>query len=210
MEQQVSQVTPFMFYVLAEKTSGKLDYRFVGYFSKYKVQKKDGPILSCILVLPSEQRKGYGKLLISVAYEIAKREGKQGSAERPLSGPGLAAFLSWWTWRLKSVIANCYDGEVLSISQLSDLSGMTSEDVVEALRHCGALKQWSGSTGDIKLRESGKRAKIMLTMDIYRTLETRVIRGNGSHKNEFDPSKLTDKVRLSQTVSTPIKYSNFP
>jgi len=201
-EQQISQVTPFFFYVLAEKSMSG-EWKFKGYFSKYKIHKRDGPILSCILVLPSEQRKGYGKLLISIAYELAKREGKQGSAERPLSGPGLAAFLSWWTWKLKSVISNCYDGEVLSISQLSDLSGMTSEDVVETLKNCGALKQWnSAGGGDVKLRESGKRAKIKLTMDIYNALKT----SKGVSSNEFDPSRLSDNVRLSQTVaSTPTK-----
>ena len=196
-ERQISQVTPFLFYVLT--VGGK----FVGYFSKYKVQKKDSPILSCILVLPSEQRKGYGKLLISIAYELAKREGRQGSAERPLSGPGLAAFMSWWTWRLSLVLADCFDGDWLSIAQISDLSGMTSEDVVETLKTCGALKQWSGSGSntEVKLRESGKRAKIKLTMDLYRC-----IGGNKKSGNMFNASKLNDLVRLCPVVaSTPTK-----
>lgn len=196
-EKQVSQVTPFLFYVLI--VGGK----FVGYFSKYKVQKKESPILSCILVLPCEQRKGYGKLLISIAYELAKREGRQGSAERPLSGPGLAAFMSWWTWRLSTVVADCWDGDWLSIAQISDLSGMTSEDVVETLKTCGALKQWSGagSNTEVKLRESGKRAKIKLTMDLYRCLG-----GSKKNGNMFDASKLNDAVRLCPVMaSTPTK-----
>ncbi len=198
-EKQISQVTPFLFYVLT------VDGKFVGYFSKYKVQKKDSPILSCILVLPCEQRKGYGKLLISIAYELAKREGRQGSAERPLSGPGLAAFMSWWTWRLTSVLADCSDGDWLSIAQISDLSGMTSEDVVETLKTCGALKQWSGagSNTEVKLRESGKRAKIKLTMDLYRSLGGNKKNGGG---NMFHAAKLNDSVRLCPIVaSTPTK-----
>ena len=195
-ERQVSQVTPFLFYVLT------VGGRFVGYFSKYKVQKKESPILSCILVLPSEQRKGYGKVLISIAYELAKREGRQGSAERPLSGPGLAAFMSWWTWRLGTVLADCCDGDWLSIGQISDLSGMTSEDVVETLKACGALKQWSGTgpNNDVKLRESGKRAKIKLSMELYRCL------GSNKKGNIFDPKKLNDAVKLCPVVaSTPTK-----
>ncbi len=197
---QVSQVTPFLFYALFEKNPE----RFVGYFSKYIVQKRDSPILSCIMVLPSEQRKGFGKLLISIAYELAKREGRQGSAERPLSGPGLAAFLSWWTWRLRNVVEQCYDGEQLSIAQLSELSGMTSEDVVETLRTCGALKQWGApGSGDVKLRESGKRTKIKMTMDMMRALEARSPRDRIT-PNEFDPKLLSDNVTLCSM--TPVKF----
>lgn len=194
---QISQVTPFLFYALFENE------RFVGYFSKYKIQKRDSPILSCIMVLPSEQRKGFGKLLISVAYELSKREGRQGSAERPLSGPGLAAFMSWWTWRLRTVVEQCYDGEQLTIAQISDLSGMTSEDVVETLRNCGALKQWGppGSSSDIKLRESGKRTRIKFTMDIMRALEYKCPRDR-TWPNEFDPSRLSDHVRLCPMIGT--------
>ena len=205
---QTSQVTPFLFYVLMERDA-RGGERFVGYFSKYKIHKKDGPILSCILVLPSEQRKGYGKLLISIAYELSKREGRLGSAERPLSGPGLAAFLSWWTWRLKLVLEKCYDGEVLSLAQLSELSGMTSEDVVETLRHCGAVKQWGGSSsaagGDVKLRESGKRAKIKLTMETYRALERRSPKGRNDTVNDFEPDCLSGTTRICQILQTPRK-----
>ena len=200
---QTSQVTPFLFYVLMEtQLDGK--QRFVGYFSKYKIQKRDSPILSCILVLPTEQRKGFGKLLISVAYELAKREGRHGSAERPLSGPGLAAFMSWWSWRLRTVVKSCYDGEVLTVCQLSDLSGMTSEDVVETLRHCGALKQWGSGCGDVKLRESGKRAKIKMTMDTLRALERKSPKGRVS-PNELDPTLLSQQARLCAVVQTPVK-----
>lgn len=200
---QTSQVIPFLFYVLMEVGSNGTE-KFVGYFSKYKSQKKDGPILSCILVLPSEQRKGFGKLLISIAYELAKREGRSGSAERPLSGPGLAAFISWWTWRLKQVVSQCYDGETLSLAQLSELSGMTSEDIIETFRHCGAMKQWGATPiGDVKLRESGRRAKIKLTLDVYRSLEKRPRLAVAV--NEFDPTCLSDNTRICQVEQTPRK-----
>ena len=204
-DSQAAQITPFLFYCLFEKTINKR-MKFVGYFSKYKVQKKDSPILSCILVLPSEQRKGYGKLLISIAYELARREGRQGSAERPLSGPGQAAFMAWWTLRMRNVLSRCFDGELLTISQLSDLSGMTSEDVVETLRNCGALKQWGTCGTDVKLRESGKRAKVRLTMDLYRSLDIKCSKKVSVIEDEFElPLKLNELVRLCPIVQTPTK-----
>jgi hypothetical protein len=201
---QFSQVTPFLFYALFEEDGAGRE-RFVGYFSKYKIQKKDSPILSCIMILPSEQRKGFGKLLISAAYELSKREGRQGSAERPLSGPGLAAFMSWWTSRLQKVVSSCFDGETLTISQLSDLSGMTSEDVVETLRNCGSLKEWGSlSGGDVKLRESGKRTKVKMTLALLRSLEARCP-SRERLPNEFRPDALSDNARLCSVVYTPMK-----
>ena len=62
--------------------------RMVGYFSKEKVHCFN---LACILTLPPYQRKGYGKFLIELSYELSKKEGKPGTPERPLSGmPGCA------------------------------------------------------------------------------------------------------------------------
>ena len=49
-----------------------------GYFSKEKCSA-EGNNIACILVLPPHQRKGYGKLLIDLAYQIRLREGKVGS-----------------------------------------------------------------------------------------------------------------------------------
>lgn len=65
----------FLFYVLCE-----VDERgshIVGYFSKEK-HSEEGYNLACILTLPSHQRKGYGKFLISMSYELSKIEGKVG------------------------------------------------------------------------------------------------------------------------------------
>lgn len=68
-------VDPFLFYVLCEVDSvGK---HIVGYFSKEK-HSQENYNLACILTFPPYQRKGYGKFLISISYELTKRENTTG------------------------------------------------------------------------------------------------------------------------------------
>lgn len=58
----------FMFYVVCEiHERGAV---LVGYFSKEKIWTQNN--LACILTLPCHQRKGYGRFLISVSYELSK------------------------------------------------------------------------------------------------------------------------------------------
>ena len=83
-------VDKFLFYVVTERDARGC--HVVGYFSKEKHCAEEY-CLACILTLPPYQRKGYGRFLISLAYEISKKEGKTGTPERPLSDLGQVRFL---------------------------------------------------------------------------------------------------------------------
>jgi histone acetyltransferase MYST1 len=78
----------------------------VGYFSKEK-NCQDNYNLACILTLPAYQRKGYGKFLISFAYQLSHLEGRPGTAERPLSDLGAVSFRSYWTRQVLDALREC-------------------------------------------------------------------------------------------------------
>ncbi|PIO07045.1 hypothetical protein AB205_0206840, partial [Aquarana catesbeiana] len=65
-------VEPFLFYVLTQNDAKGC--HLVGYFSKEKhCQQKYN--VSCIMILPQYQRKGYGRFLIDFSKERRQREG---------------------------------------------------------------------------------------------------------------------------------------
>lgn len=130
-------VEPFLFYVMT--ISDETGCHLVGYFSKEKRPSSQNNV-SCILTLPIRQRKGYGNLLIDFSYLLTRVEKKSGSPEKPLSDMGLVSYRNYWRLVL------CYQlrptkgqKHPISISDLSENTGMTADDIVSALEGLRAL-----------------------------------------------------------------------
>lgn len=130
-------VEPFLFYVLTEYD--ELGYHFVGYFSKEKRPTSLNNV-SCILVLPIFQRKGYGNLLIDFSYLLTRVEKKTGSPEKPLSDMGLVSYRNYWRLALCHYLQHYKSGDQIpSIKTMSNEMGLTPDDVISALEQLQAL-----------------------------------------------------------------------
>jgi len=130
-------VEPFLFYVMTEYD--ELGCHFVGYFSKEKRPSSLNNV-SCILVLPIHQRKGYGHLLIDFSYLLTRVERKTGSPEKPLSDMGLVSYRNYWRLVLCYYLKDYRPGDQIpSIRKISDDMGLTPDDVISALDALGAL-----------------------------------------------------------------------
>jgi len=130
----------FLFYVVCEHD--ERGYHIVGYFSKEK-HSEEGYNLACILVLPQYQRKGYGKVLIALSYELSKITGKVGTPERPLSDLGFVSYRSYWSQVLLDLLCDLdpADGDApISIQDLSDRTAIKPEDVVATLQSLDIIR----------------------------------------------------------------------
>lgn len=132
-------VEPFMFYVLTEVD--RHGAHLVGYFSKEK-ESPDGNNVACILILPPYQRKGYGKFLIAFSYELSKLESTVGSPEKPLSDLGKLSYRSYWSWVLLEILRD-FKG-TLSIRDLSQMTSITQNDIINTLQALNMVKYWKG------------------------------------------------------------------
>ncbi|CAM9301297.1 unnamed protein product [Pylaiella littoralis] len=132
-------VDPFLFYVLCEVDDGGA--HIVGYFSKEKSSPEEYN-LACILTFPPYQRKGYGKLLISLSYELSKREHRVGSPEKPLSDLGKLSYRSYWTFVLMNLLRD-YQGE-LTIRLMSNMTAIKIEDIISTLQSLNFIQYWKG------------------------------------------------------------------
>jgi histone acetyltransferase MYST1 len=136
--------SPFLFYILCEINEVTGFYHMVGYFSKEKISLSNFN-LACILTLPCHQRKGYGKVLISLSYELSKVEEKVGSPEKPISDLGLLSYMSYWTSILcKLLDEKRFGGDHISIEDLSKLTCITAEDIIDCLKTIHILVWYKG------------------------------------------------------------------
>lgn len=128
-------VEPFLFYILTEYD--ELGYHFVGYFSKEKRPASQNNV-SCILVMPIHQRKGYATFLIDFSYLLTRIEGKDGSPEKPLSDMGLTAYRSYWDLTISRKLLEI-GMKPFSTKDLMQKTGMTADDVVHSLERLYAF-----------------------------------------------------------------------
>lgn len=126
---------PFLFYVLCEVTPRGCS--IVGYFSKEKVSATNN--LACILTLPCHQKKGFGKFLISMSYELSKKEGRSGTPETPISDLGQKAYNSYWRSTILDILSDAKYTD-LSVTQISKMTSMTLQHVQVTLEKLNVLK----------------------------------------------------------------------
>ncbi|GAA34716.2 histone acetyltransferase MYST1 [Clonorchis sinensis] len=129
-------VAPFMFYVLCEMD--REGCHLVGYFSKEKVSV-DNYNLACILTLPPFQKRGIGRFLITLSYELAKIEGVVGTPEKPLSDLGRLSYRSYWEdviFHYLSEHPSC------SLGELSSFTCIAVDDILWTLRCQRGVQLW--------------------------------------------------------------------
>ena len=132
-------VSQMLFYALTEKGEDNKQ-RVVGYFSKDKNGSQTGHNLACILTLPPYQRKGYGRFLIAFSYELTKRENWIGTPEKPLSDLGLMSYSTYWGDVISELLKSLEIGTVISVSKISKLTHVATQDVVLVLEQAQILK----------------------------------------------------------------------
>mmetsp|Transcript_25719 Transcript_25719/g.39858 ORF Transcript_25719/g.39858 Transcript_25719/m.39858 type:complete len:450 (-) Transcript_25719:182-1531(-) len=137
-------VDPFWFYIVTEVDNEGA--HVVGYFSKEKVSAEDYN-LACILTFPQHQKSGYGKFIISLSYELSKREKKVGSPEKPLSDLGKISYRSYWTHVLMHLLSqSSKQGKMksLSIKAISTITAIKVEDILSTFQSLNMIQYWKG------------------------------------------------------------------
>lgn len=113
-------------------------HQVIGFFSKEKMSW-DNNNLACILVFPPWQRKGLGKILMGVSYELSKREGRLGGPEKPLSELGRKGYLGFWEARVARAILGTKAKTIMSVSDIAEACWMLPEDVLFTLKEMGIV-----------------------------------------------------------------------
>nr|VZI47967.1 unnamed protein product [Spirometra erinaceieuropaei] len=140
---ELDRVPAFLFYILTE--ADEAGCHIIGYFSKHKPEEQDCPPsatynnLSCLLIMPHYQRKGYGRMLVEFSYLLSRLEGRVGSPERPLSDHGLLLYQNYWRWVVVSYLA-AYELREINIRSVSESLGVDVRDIVSTLLDLGLLK----------------------------------------------------------------------
>ncbi|CEP09752.1 hypothetical protein [Parasitella parasitica] len=143
---------------------------FVGYFSKEKRSVMNFNV-SCILIMPTYQRKGYGQYLIDFSYLLTRHEHKIGTPEKPLSALGLLGYQRYWDYTILKHFGLKMDEKHESINDISMKTGMTPDDIIATLQRNNMLIFSNGqyvlhiNKRDIKLKMAKFDSKNNLKID---------------------------------------------
>jgi histone acetyltransferase MYST1 len=135
-------VDPFLFYIITQLDTQRHAH-IVGYFSKEKLSADDYN-LACILTFPQYQKCGYGTFIISLSYELSKREHKVGSPEKPLSDLGKISYRSYWTYILMKFFSQTNAKDNLGVADISKRTAIKTEDIISTLQSLGMVQSWKG------------------------------------------------------------------
>ena len=99
----------------------------------------DNNNLACILIFPPWQRKGLGKILMGVSYELSRREGRYGGPEKPLSEMGKRGYMQFWEARIARTILGMKGKKAMSVSELARACWILHEDMIASLKRMDVL-----------------------------------------------------------------------
>ncbi|KAL8909191.1 MAG: hypothetical protein Q9207_000365 [Kuettlingeria erythrocarpa] len=128
----------------------------IGFFSKEKMSW-DNNNLACILVFPPWQRKGLGKILMGLSYELSRLDDRVGGPEKPLSEFGRIGYLKFWQARVANTILEMKNKTTLSVEEIAAACWMLSEDVVSTLREMDVLGTKRRNDGSIVVSKARVR-----------------------------------------------------
>ncbi|QDS71742.1 hypothetical protein FKW77_008945 [Venturia effusa] len=134
--------TTFLYYLLyyRDPLVENSKPQVVGFFSKEKLSW-DNNNLACILVFPPWQKRGFGQVLMGVSYELAKREGRLGGPEKPLSELGRQAYVRYWSGVIARNILSLPLKKMTTVQQICDETFIVQEDIVATLKEMGILEK---------------------------------------------------------------------
>ncbi|KAI9843569.1 MAG: hypothetical protein M1837_006245 [Sclerophora amabilis] len=161
-------LTAFKYYLLVQHAESQPDstasrggmaaHQVVGFFSKEKMSW-DNNNLACILVFPPWQRRGLGKILMGVSYELSKREGRIGGPEKrslkatipamlsmmadllrvALSDLGKRGYTSFWCTTVARYILSSPLRKTITVKSISENTFVLPDDIIAALKEMSVL-----------------------------------------------------------------------
>ena len=103
--------------------------------------------LSCIVVFPQYQQRGYGTFLIALSYHLSRKENRICTPETPLSDMGRVLYFSYWKETIFEMLQNAMNEiqqRQLTIKEISKRTYIAEHDVLMILKEVNLLKYYRG------------------------------------------------------------------